>query len=157
MIKNIDQELLQDLVKMYIDEFGYSPISAKICAYLKLDFAGEGVTFDQLQEALGVSKGSISLNLRTLIDKGIVKEINKFNDRKAYFVYNSDYLLTWFKESIEQKENILNIMRRVSSLAEKSENCNIKMLKTKQIHQKSLEKIIQQFKETLWEIERLND
>ncbi len=153
MITNIDETLLQDLVKMYINRFGASPIAAKICAYLKLDFSGEGVTFDQLQEALGVSKGSISLNLRTLIDKGIVIEINKFNDRKTYFAYNQDYILTWLKDAIQQMENTLNIVQRVNMLAKKTDNINPKFLKRKQLHEELLEKGVQNFKETLSKIE----
>lgn len=101
MIKNIDEVLLQDLVKMYIEHLGFSPISAKICAYLKLDFTQEGVTFDELQEVLDVSKGSISLNLRSLIEKGVVLEINKFDSRKTYFTYNQDYLTIWLKSYIK--------------------------------------------------------
>lgn len=154
-MKNIDQELLQDLIKMYITKFGYTPIAAKICAYLKFDFTGNGVTFDQLQEALSVSKGSISLNLKMLIDKGIVIEINKFNDRKTYFAYNHDYMLTWLKESMQQMEHTLDVVRRVNTLAQKDENHNPKIVKRKQIHEEFLEKGIQHFKEILSKIEQI--
>lgn len=157
MITNIDQTLLQDLIKLHTSQFRMSPIGAKICAYLKLDFSGEGVTFDQLQEALDVSKGSISLNLRVLIDKGIVLEINKFNDRKTYFSYNPDYIIIWIKESIQRLESNLEIIRRVTELESqkclKTEEKSQKCLKKRQLHEELIEKGIQNFKEALSKIE----
>lgn len=155
MITNIDETLLQDLIKLHIGQFRISPIGAKICAYLKLDFSGDGITFDQLQEALDVSKGSISLNLRTLIDKGIVLEINKFNDRKTYFTYNPDYMTIWIRESIQRLEGNLDIIRRVTQLELQSERKSQNFLKKRQLHEELLEKGIQNFKETLSKIEAI--
>lgn len=155
MIQKIDEKLLQDLVKMYIDGSGFSPVAAKICAYLKFDFAGEGVTFDQLQEVLGVSKGAISLNLRNLIDRGIILEINKFNDRKTYFTYNQNYILLWLKEMVKRLEHNLDVVQRVNELAEKDERTPEQFLKKKEIHREFLEKGIARFKETLLKIETI--
>lgn len=155
MTTNIDETLLQDLIKLHIGQFRISPIGAKICAYLKLDFSGDGITFDQLQEALDVSKSSISLNLRTLIDKGIVLEINKFNDRKTYFTYNPDYMTIWIKESIQRLEGNLDIIRRVTQLELQSERKSQNCLKKRQLHEELIEKGIRNFKETLSKIEAI--
>ncbi|MDO4230114.1 MAG: hypothetical protein Q4C98_09885 [Capnocytophaga sp.] len=154
-IENIDEALLQDLVQMYIDQFGYSPIAAKICAYLKLDFTKEGVTFDQLQEALGVSKGSISLNLRSLIDKGAVLEFNKFDDRKTYFAYNQDYMTFWLKDYIRKLEKRLDILQRLQTSAIASHLECDKYLKKSELHQELLRKGIENFKETLSKVESI--
>ncbi|CEN44586.1 DNA-binding protein [Capnocytophaga canis] len=155
MIKNTDHTLLQDLITLYTNHFGLSPIMAKICAYLKLDFEGNGATFDQLQQALGVSKGSISMNLRKLIDKGIILEINKFNERKTYFVYNQDYIILWLKQSIERMEYTLSVVQRVNNLSKKHPNTPKTLLKRKQIHQEFLQQGIEAFKETLFKIENV--
>lgn len=155
MIKNIDEVLLQDLVKMYIEHLGFSPISAKICAYLKLDFTQEGVTFDELQEVLDVSKGSISLNLRSLIEKGVVLEINKFDSRKTYFTYNQDYLTIWLKSYIKQLERRLDIIERLNQVAEKSGVSCDKYLIKNELHQELLRKGIEEFKETLLKVESI--
>lgn len=154
-MKDIDDNLLQDLVQMHIDHFGLSPISAKICAYLKLDFSQKGITFDQLQEALGVSKGSISLNLRSLIDKGAVLEINKFDGRKSYFVFNPDYMTTWLKDYVKKLENRLGILERLHNAAKEScPECN-NYLKKNELHRSLLQKGIENFKETLLKIESI--
>ncbi|GIZ15969.1 GbsR/MarR family transcriptional regulator [Capnocytophaga catalasegens] len=155
MIDTIDQKLLQDLINMYIKYAGFSPIAAKICAYLKFDFSGEGVTFDQLIEALGVSKGSVSLNLRQLIDKEIIVEIKKFDNRKTYYTYNHNYILLWFEEMIKKLEYMSDISNRITEMAQIEGKIDERTLHIKRIHQSFLEESIIRFKRTLTKIEQI--
>lgn len=155
MIDTIDQKLLQDLINMYIKYAGFSPIEAKICAYLKFDFSGEGVTFDQLIEALGVSKGSVSLNLRQLINKEIIVEIKKFDNRKTYYTYNHNYILLWFEEMIKKLEYMSDISNRITEMAQIEGKIDERTLHIKRIHQSFLEESIIRFKRTLTKIEQI--
>ncbi|MDO4781599.1 MAG: hypothetical protein Q4A09_00100 [Capnocytophaga felis] len=148
MIKNIDENLIQQLVNVYTNK-GLSPIAAQILTYLRFDFSGEGVTFEQLQEALGVSKGSISINLRTLIDKGFVIEFNKFNDRKRYFTQNSGYLLERLKSEIEKLEFEQQTIEKLTDLFSKKETANPEILSTLQVHMELTRKITKILKESL--------
>lgn len=155
MIENIDQKLLQDLINMYVKYAGLSPIAAKICAYLKFDFSGEGFTFDQIKDILGVSKGSVSLNLRYLIEKGIIIEIKKFDDRKTYYAHNHNYLVLWLKELVEKTENMVDLSGRITQLAQSEGKIDERTLAMSSIHQEFLRESIDRFKKTLIKIEQI--
>ena len=155
MIKNIDLKLLQGLINIYIKHAGFSPISAKICAYLKFDFSDEGVTFDQIKDVLGVSKGSVSLNLRQLIEKKIIIETKKFDDRKTYYSYNHNYLLLWLKEMIIKLEDMNDIGSRIIKLAQSEGKIDERTLSISNIHQEFLKESIERFKKTLTKIEQI--
>ncbi|GET44849.1 GbsR/MarR family transcriptional regulator [Capnocytophaga felis] len=148
MIKNVDEALIQQLVNVYTNK-GLSPIAAQILTYMKFDFSGEGVTFDQLQEALGVSKGSVSLNLRALIDKGFAIEFNKFNDRKRYFTQNSEYLPGRLKSEIEKLEFEQQTVQKLADLFSKNENTKPEILNTLKVHIELTHKVAEILKESL--------
>ena len=62
---------------------GLSPISGRILGLLMFD--GTARSFSDLATDLGVSRGSVSVNARTLIQRGLVEKFNVSGDRQDYF------------------------------------------------------------------------
>ncbi|MCB1360040.1 MAG: hypothetical protein H6899_00805 [Rhodobacter sp.] len=62
---------------------GLSPISGRILGLLMFD--GTARSFSDLATDLGVSRGSVSINARTLIQRGLVEKFNVGGDRQDYF------------------------------------------------------------------------
>ncbi|MDO5608117.1 MAG: hypothetical protein Q4G08_06650 [Capnocytophaga sp.] len=155
MIKLLEDDLMQELVNLNVTNLGLTPIAAQILACIKSDFKNEGVTFDQLQEVLDVSKGSISLNLKTLISKGIILEINKFNDRKRYFVINPEFSINRIREVIEKLEHEIKVFSRVNECANRECDANPDFLKKMKIYKELSDNIIQLLKESLLKLESI--
>ncbi len=64
-------------------EWGINRTMAQIHALLLV--APQAMTADQVMEELKTSRGNTNLNLRELVDWGVVKKVNKLGDRKEYF------------------------------------------------------------------------
>ncbi len=64
-------------------EWGINRTMAQIHALLLV--APQALTADQVMEELKTSRGNTNLNLRELVDWGVVKKVNKLGDRKEYF------------------------------------------------------------------------
>lgn len=45
---------------------------------------------DDIMEALKISRGNASMNLRALVDWGLIERVHKLGDRKEYFVADTD-------------------------------------------------------------------
>ena len=62
---------------------GMPPIAGRMLGLLIFD--GEPRSFSALATELGVSRGSISANARTLVEKGSIVKVNVAGDRQDYF------------------------------------------------------------------------
>ncbi len=64
-------------------EWGVNRTMAQIHALLLI--SPEPLTADQVMEELETSRGNTNINLRTLVDWGLIKKTHKLGDRKEYF------------------------------------------------------------------------
>ncbi|WOF22458.1 MarR family transcriptional regulator [Microbacterium betulae] len=73
----------------YWSASGASRIEGLIAGYLLVD-ESDGVRPDELVDALGVSRGSVSVYTRQLVDRGFVRRVRRPGDRAHYFVMDVD-------------------------------------------------------------------
>ena len=68
---------------------GMSPIAGRLYALLLL--SEEPRSLDELADALGVSKASVSTDARRLLERGIVERVAKAGDRRDYYELTPDF------------------------------------------------------------------
>ena len=109
----IDKEIFREMVNFYGEAFHLPPLAAKIYAYLVFDFEREGVSFDEFVEIFSASKSSVSSSLNLLLNLNIIKDFNKIDERKRFFVMNEKYMKIRFGEIIEKMEQELWILENL--------------------------------------------
>lgn len=50
-----------------------------------LYITGAALSAEQIQQRLGISRGNVSMNIRTLVEWGLVRRVRRRGDRKEYF------------------------------------------------------------------------
>ncbi|MDO4225180.1 MAG: ArsR family transcriptional regulator, partial [Bergeyella zoohelcum] len=93
----------------------YTPLSAKIYAYLTFDFEKQGFTFDELIEIFSVSKGAISQSLKFLLKQELIIENRKIDERKRYFTINDNFRQIRMRQIINKLEKEMSIMDRLEA------------------------------------------
>lgn len=63
--------------------WGVSRTMAEIHGLLYI--TGQALTAEEIQKRLGISRGNVSMNIRTLVEWGLVRRIRKRGDRRDYF------------------------------------------------------------------------
>jgi DNA-binding transcriptional regulator GbsR (MarR family) len=69
--------------------FGFTKVMGQLFAALML--SPDPLSLDGLMERLGISKASVSTNMRTLEHMGIVREVWVKDDRRKYYRAESDF------------------------------------------------------------------
>jgi DNA-binding transcriptional regulator GbsR (MarR family) len=69
--------------------FGFSELMGRLYGTLLL--SPEPLSLDQLAEGLQISKGSVSMNMRSLERWGMAKEVWVRGERKKYYMAESDF------------------------------------------------------------------
>ncbi len=72
-----------DFMGRALETQGMPPISGRILGLLIFD--GTARSFSDLATELGVSRGSISANSRSLVARGMLEKVNHPGDRQDYF------------------------------------------------------------------------
>ncbi|SFU60761.1 hypothetical protein SAMN05216480_109138 [Pustulibacterium marinum] len=106
--------------KLLVEEMGVyfetcdtlSPLSSRIFAYLALSL-DEGVSFEELQEALEASKSSISTNLQLLQSMRRIGYFTKPGDRKRYFKIDDEQIINRLDDKIETWKHEKKIHQKV--------------------------------------------
>lgn len=104
-----------------IELFGLTTLEARLFAYLYL--SEETLTLDEMAEALGKSKASISTNIRSLAELNLVTRVWKKGVRKDLYQADSQLFKT-FMTSFQRKW--IDIARRQKSSLEEINNYYIK-------------------------------
>lgn len=117
---HIDSEIYQELIDFYGGIFSLSPLPAKIYSYLIFDFEKKGLTFDDLVEVFCASKSSISSSVNFLLNMGLIKTINKIDERKRYFIINSDFVKIRFEEIVSRMRREIKIVDKIQGFREKT-------------------------------------
>jgi DNA-binding transcriptional regulator GbsR (MarR family) len=68
--------------------WGINRTMAELHALLYI--SAEPLCTDEMMEALAISRGNISMNIRQLVDWGLVSRVHEKGDRKEYFVAETD-------------------------------------------------------------------
>ncbi len=85
------QEARNQLVRRWGEMGGYWGINRTMAEIHALLFVtGEPLCTDDVMEQLKISRGNASMNLRALVDWGLVERIHKLGDRKEYFKADTD-------------------------------------------------------------------
>ncbi len=85
------QKARGDLVRKWGEMGGYWGINRTMAEIHALLFVtGEPLCTDDVMEQLKISRGNASMNLRALVDWGLVERVHKLGDRKEYFQADTD-------------------------------------------------------------------
>lgn len=142
----IDKQLFCDMVSFYGDVFHLPPLAAKIYAYLIFDFDRNGVPFDEFVEIFCASKSSVSCNLNLLLNLNIIKDFNKIDERKRFFVMNEQYMKIRFEEIIVKMEREVSILNQLKTFMNTDDESVLRKFK---IYTTLFEKNISNISETI--------
>jgi DNA-binding transcriptional regulator GbsR (MarR family) len=90
-----------DLWGQMAEHWGINRTMAQIHALLMISAAP--ITADQIMEELQISRGNVSMNLRDLINWGIVRRTSVPGDRRDFFVTEAD-VWTMFHEIFRERK-----------------------------------------------------
>ena len=101
--------------RMFIDRLGdaaesdgLSPIAGRLFALLML--AAEPQSLDELAEALGVSKASVSTDARRLLDRGIVERTRRTGDRRDFYELTPDFFARVIRARVARWRRIQDLV-----------------------------------------------
>ena len=85
-------ESMLDGLSQLADYFGFSKVMGQLYGVLLL--SGEPLSLDELLERLEISKASVSMNMRTLEQLGMVRQVwlRGKSDRRKYYEAETDLL-----------------------------------------------------------------
>lgn len=95
-IAKIREEFVEK-IGVIIQNEGLPRIAGRVLATLVYD--GERVSFGELANKLGVSRGSISSSVRLLEDRQVIKRVAKPGDRQDYFEVAEDVYMNLLETS----------------------------------------------------------
>lgn len=101
LLKDEQRQLLERLAALY-DRAGLPPASAKIMALLTVSDATE-LSFDQIQDTLGISKSATSQALTHLQNCKEVEFTTRIGDRKRFFRLKTS---SWLESILEKFEHL---------------------------------------------------
>ena len=96
----------------FFERFNWSPVSARIYAYLLLADPGHQ-TMAQIAGFLNVSKSAVSNGLRRMLDEGLVEYITFNGDRHRYFRISSGKWLDYAQDGALRLTESKAILREV--------------------------------------------
>jgi HTH-type transcriptional regulator, glycine betaine synthesis regulator len=86
------RDSILDGLSQLADYFGFSKVMGQLYGVLLLN--GEPLSLDELLESLDISKASVSMNMRTLEQLGMVRQVwlRGKGDRRKYYEAETDFL-----------------------------------------------------------------
>ncbi|SFA81429.1 DNA-binding transcriptional regulator GbsR, MarR family [Lentibacillus halodurans] len=118
--ENITYQVISEFAKT-IEMFGLSPLEARLFVYLYLQ--DQPKTLDEMSEALGKSKTSMSTSIRSLSDyslvtlvwkKGVRKDLYAANDQ-LFKTFMNNYVNKWIDASNHQKDALGKIRKQLKN------------------------------------------
>jgi DNA-binding transcriptional regulator GbsR (MarR family) len=91
------------------EEDGFPRIAGRLFAELLL--SDEPRNLDELAEALGVSKASVSTDARRLLDRGVVERRAKPGDRRDYYCLSPDFFSQIVRHRLERWTRVHELVR----------------------------------------------
>jgi DNA-binding transcriptional regulator GbsR (MarR family) len=75
----------------------------------------EAISMEDIMEVLMISRGNVNMNIRTLIDWGIIYRISKMGERREYYIGEKDMWLLLKRVLKVRKERELDPMLKLIS------------------------------------------
>ncbi|HMV45804.1 MAG TPA: hypothetical protein PK079_03355 [Leptospiraceae bacterium] len=124
---SFDPQMMSFVNKMgkYYESFGISRIGGQIVGLMLI--TDSGITQEEIQRILGVSRSSISTNLKMLIHNSGIEEVRISGERKSYFRISDRAA----ELSIQKKLNSYDYLKEV--VAEAIENLKKKGSSTEKL------------------------
>ncbi len=121
-------DLVEYIGRIYEKE-GYQPVAARILGLLMV-MDKEEYTFDEIVEALSISKSSASVALRNLDIRGVIEYVTHPGDRKRYFRFVSLDLNKLIHEIGAKLKRDLSLMEQILALKGNPESRNAVLIKS---------------------------
>lgn len=118
---NISEEkkqLIEQIGLGFGDRMGVSPLAARIYGLLTLS-SYEGLTFEEVREALGSSKSSTSINLNVLTQLKFVEYYTRPGDRKRYFKVSKSFQKKYLIQYSLTLHNEVNLISKINTYNKK--------------------------------------
>jgi DNA-binding transcriptional regulator GbsR (MarR family) len=107
----------------FSSNWGINRTMAQVHALLLV--SPESLSADDIMESLDISRGNANMNVRALIDWGLVYKENKNGERREYFVAEKDMWIVIRQIIIHRKkkelEPALNLLEEVQNVDEESQ------------------------------------
>lgn len=111
--------------------WGINKAMAQIHALLLI--APEPLTADEIMEELKMSRGNVNMNVRALMDWGIVQKLNKAGERKDFFEADKDVWELARQVSRERRRREIEPIIKVLSQVQKVEGSGKDVEEFKQV------------------------
>ncbi|MDV3308741.1 MAG: MarR family transcriptional regulator [Cyclobacteriaceae bacterium] len=109
-------------------KWGINRTMAQIHALLLV--SPDPMSAEEIMEGLNISRGNVNMNVRELIDWGLVDKLHKPGDRKEYFVAEKDIWEVTKRVARERKkrelEPVLKVLEQVSAVEGDKKDRNVK-------------------------------
>lgn len=137
--ENITNKLLIEFAKT-IEMFGLTTLESRLFAYMYL--TEKSMTLDDMSDALGKSKTSMSTSIRSLSDSNLVTRVWKKGVRKDLYEANTElfktfmnfYVNKWIDAVNHQKESLEVISEKLEHHGLENEHDYEKLLKIINFH-----------------------
>ncbi|WP_077324982.1 GbsR/MarR family transcriptional regulator [Virgibacillus siamensis] len=155
MLESNTEDLTKKIITEFsktIEMFGFSTLEARLFVYLYLEQAP--MTLDEMSEAMGKSKTSMSTSIRSLSDfnlvtrvwkKGVRKDLYEANEQ-IFKTFMNSYLSRWIDAANHQKDSLNNIKEQFENANIPSSSLNNRLLNIIEFHQQ-LEKSLREIKQ----------
>jgi DNA-binding transcriptional regulator GbsR (MarR family) len=94
--------------------WGINPTKARIHGLLYI--TGEALTMDEMMDRLGISRGNVSMNLRELVEWGLVQRVHRRGDRRDRYASVTDVWEMFTRVATQRKRReidpVLTTLRR---------------------------------------------
>jgi biotin operon repressor len=105
-----EQQRFVESIGLYFEQYQLSRIGGRLLGLLAL--LGGPLTLDQMAGALGVSRASVSTNVRILVTLGLADQLSLPGDRRDYYRFADD---PW-RHGLEVRLEGTRILRRIAEL-----------------------------------------
>ncbi|KGX92606.1 transcriptional regulator [Pontibacillus halophilus JSM 076056 = DSM 19796] len=122
LLQNAQAQTIMEFSKT-LEMFGLTPAEARL--FVSLYIEGKPMTLDEMSEALGKSKTSMSTGIRSLLDLNLVERVWKKGVRKDLYQANeslfkrfmSTYISRWTEACNRQMKSVQTIQEQVEDHA----------------------------------------
>jgi DNA-binding transcriptional regulator GbsR (MarR family) len=109
-------------------KWGINRTMAQLHALLMI--SAEPMSTEDMMEELNISRGNVNMNIRELMDWGLVEKIHKPGDRKEYFSAEKDIWIVTKQVAKERKkrelEPIIKVLEQVTEVDGDKKDKNVK-------------------------------
>ena len=109
---------------MHAEEEGFTRIGGRIFGYLLLQ--PDDCSLDDMAEALGVSKASISTDARRLEQFGLLQRTTRPGDRRDYYSISEDVFARSLENSMERMRRFHQLMQQARTLPIRSPDVRVR-------------------------------